>query len=255
METKREREQAFHDTAFSDMTRERVWGFYKVTRASRRAFEDRVRAEGPDGKRVLEYGCGASAQAFFLAAAGARVTGIDISPVAVEQGRARAAEEGLGDQVTFQVMDAESLDFPDDAFDLVVGSAVLHHLDLAAAYREMARVLSPDGSAVFIEPLGHNPLINAYRNRTPALRTVDEHPLLLRDLEQAREHFAEVDLEFFHLASLAAIPFRERRAFPRVLGALDGLDRRLFQLAPWLQRHAWMVVMRMARPTAPASAP
>ena len=186
--------------------------------------------------------------AFFMAAHGASVTGIDISPVAVEQGRRRAAADHVADQVTFEVIDAESLQFPDGTFDLVCGSGVLHHLDLSREYTaDSARVLQPHGTAVFVEPLGHNPLINAYRRRTPALRTVDEHPLLLRDLEQAREHFAKLELKFFHLASLAATPFRNRRGFERVLAALDRLDRVLFRIAPPLRRHAWMVVMRMDR--------
>ena len=111
MQTKQEREQAFHDHAFTDSIRAPVWGFYKVTGSSREAFREMLLAEGLSGKHVLEFGSGAAAQAFFLAGHGARVTGIDISPVAVEQGRRRAAEERLGDQIDFRVMDAERLDF------------------------------------------------------------------------------------------------------------------------------------------------
>lgn len=248
MSTKQEREQAFHDTAFAESIRAPVWSFYKVTRSSRRAFRDCLLAEGLAGKRVLEYGSGASAQAFFLAEQGAEVIGIDISPVAVEQGRRRAANEQLEDRIEFRVMDAERLEFPARMFDLVCGSAVLHHLDLALAYSEIARVLRLGGSAIFVEPLGHNPLINAYRDRTPKLRTVDEHPLLMRDLEQAREHFRKADTHFFHLTALAALPFRNRSRFPVLLSGLDGLDQRLFRIAPPLRKHAWMCVFRMSDP-------
>ncbi len=251
MQTKQEREQAFHDTAFADSTRAPVWGFYRITRASRLAFRELLVAEGLAGKRVLEYGSGASAQAFFLAQQGASVTGIDISPVAVEQGRQRAASEQLEGRIEFRVMDAERLDFESGAFDLVCGSAVLHHLDLSLAYPEIARVLRPGGAAIFVEPLGHNPLINAYRNRTPELRTVDEHPLLMDDLEQAREYFSEVDIQFFHLSSLAAIPLRNRQRFPAILSTLDQLDRGLFRVAPAIRRQAWMSVFRMADPLSP----
>jgi SAM-dependent methyltransferase len=255
MSTKREREQAFHDTAFAESTRAPVWSFYKVARSSRRAFRDWLVAEGLTGNRVLEYGSGVSAQAFFLAAHGADVVGIDISPVAVEQGRARAASEHLEDRIEFRVMDAERLDFPDRTFDLVCGSAVLHHLDLSLAYPEIARVLRPGGSAIFVEPLGHNPLINAYRNRTPSLRTVDEHPLLVRDLWQAREYFRQVDVRFFHLAALAALPFRDRSRFPAILSVLEPLDQWLFRVAPPLRKHAWMSVFRMFDPLGPDGRP
>jgi SAM-dependent methyltransferase len=255
MQTKQEREQAFHDTAFAESIRAPVWGFYKITGSSRRAFRDKLVEAGLSGKRVLEYGSGASAQAFFLAAQGATVTGIDISPVAVEQGTRKAADEQLEERVDFRVMDAERLDFPDGVFDIVCGSGVLHHLDLSLAYAEIARVLRPGGSAIFVEPMGHNPLINAYRRRTPALRTVDEHPLLQRDLDQAREYFRDVETDFFHLSSLAAIPFRDRSRFPALLSSLERLDRGLFRLAPGLRKHAWMAVMRMADPIAPEARP
>ncbi len=252
METKQAREQAFHDAAFAESIRAPVWGFYKITGASRRAFRDWLVAEDLAGKRVLEYGSGASAQAFSLAAQGADVTAVDISPVAVEQGRQRAVNEHLEPRIEFRVMDAERLDFADQTFDLVCGSAVLHHLDLSLAYPEIARVLRPGGSAIFVEPLGHNPLINAYRNRTPALRTVDEHPLLLSDLDQACRYFRELEVRFFHLSSLAAIPFRNRSRFPALLSALDQLDRGLFRVFPAVQKHAWMSVFRMADPIARA---
>ena len=101
-----------------------------------------------------------------------------------------------------------------------------------------------------MESLGHNPLINAYRRRTPSLRTVDEHPLLLADLEQAREQFRAVDARYFHLSSLAAIPIRRRQRFRSIVAALERLDRGLFRMAPGLQKHAWMVVLRMSDPVA-----
>jgi len=41
------------------------------------------------------------------------------------------------------------------------------------------------GSAIFIDPLGHNPAINMFRRSTPDLRTEDEHPLLLEDFRLA----------------------------------------------------------------------
>jgi ubiquinone/menaquinone biosynthesis C-methylase UbiE len=75
----------------------------------------------------------------------------------------------------FDVMNAEELEFEDAAFDVIFGSGIIHHLDVPRAYSELARVLAPGGSAVFVEPLGHNPLIRVFRNRTPELRTPDEH--------------------------------------------------------------------------------
>jgi hypothetical protein len=47
----------------------------------------------------------------------------------------------------------------------------------------MTKILQPKGKAIFIEPLGHNFLINLYRRLTPNIRSADEHPLLAKDLK------------------------------------------------------------------------
>jgi SAM-dependent methyltransferase len=237
-------EREFHDRAFSEDVRARAGKFYAVIRASR-AFYEGFLAERAQGARALEYGCGPGSYAFFLARHGAEVTGIDISETAIQQARAQAEQEDLA--VDFRVMNAERLDFPDDTFDLICGTGVIHHLELTTAYGELARSLKPDGAAAFVEPLGHNPLINLYRRRTPELRTRDEHPLLLGDVDLARSYFRRVEPHFFHLASLLAVPFRRRSGFAPLLGALDAVDRTLFRV-PALRRYAWQVVIVLSDP-------
>lgn len=248
MSTRHEREQEFHDVAFAESIRRRVWHFYDLTGASTDYMTRTLLAAQPQGKRVLEFGCGIKTNAIPLARAGAAVTGIDISSVAIETARRQAATAGVTARASFMPMNAESLEFDDDAFDIVCGSAVLHHLDLDRAYAEVARVLRPEGVAVFHEPLGHNPLINLYRRRTPELRTPDEHPLLMSDLQAATAHFDDVSTRFFHLQTLAAAPFRHRRGFSHVIGALDAADRVLFRLVPYARRHAWSAVIRFTGP-------
>jgi SAM-dependent methyltransferase len=245
---KQQREADFHDRVFAESVREKVWGFYDITQASSEYFWALIDNEAPSGKDVLELGCGLTAQAFRLARLGANVIGVDISPVAISQVRERARREGVDDRATFRVMDGEALEFNDDTFDIVCGSAIIHHLDTYKAYKEIARVLRPGGVAIFIEPLGHNPLINWYRRRTPTLRTPDEHPLLVPELELAAETFRGVDVRFFHLTSLMAIPLRGRRFFPFLVRRLDALDRRIFSVAPVLRKHAWFTVFRLAHP-------
>jgi ubiquinone/menaquinone biosynthesis C-methylase UbiE len=178
----------------------------------------------------------------------ASVRGIDISPVAVEQAAQAAAREAGLQDAEFRVMDGEALDFPDDSFDVVYGSAVIHNLELDRAFAEIVRVLRPGGKAVFLEPLGHNPAINLYRRLTPALRTPDEHPLTRGDLELAASFFAAPDYRFYHLFSLAAVPLRLTRAFDRLLSGLDALDRTLFRVVRPARRLAWYVVMELERP-------
>jgi SAM-dependent methyltransferase len=220
--------------------------YYSVVGASRVLYEDLLRARGA-GQDVLEYGCGPGSYAFFLAELGASVVGIDISTTAIEQARAAARERGA-EGVEFRQLNAESLDLPDDSFDLVCGTGILHHLDLDRAYAEIVRTLRPGGSAVFIEPLGHNPLINRFRKKTPSLRTEDEHPLRAGDFDLARRYFQEVDWRAFHLLALAAIPLRRLPAFGTIVRGLDAADRLLFRLVPPLEKHAWQAVLVFAGP-------
>jgi SAM-dependent methyltransferase len=142
-------------------------------------------------------------------------------------------------------MNAEALDFPDASFDRVTGSGILHHLDLDRAYAEIRRVLRPGGYAVFLEPLGHNPLINWYRRRTPHLRTEDEHPLMRRDLDVARATFPRVDARFFDLTTLAAVPLRRTRVFGAASKLTAALDRILLSAHSPLRHQAWVVVLEL----------
>lgn len=238
-----QREAAFHDRTFAEHSRAQVGRFYTITGASRRLYRDLI-TRACAGRAVLEYGCGPGSYAFDLAERGAHVTGVDISPVAIELARKTAAERGL--DVRFEVMNAESLDVADGSFDIVCGSGILHHLDLSRGLPEVRRVLKRGGRAVFLEPLGHNPLINWYRRRTPHLRSVDEHPLRVEDLAFFRRTFDHVTVRMFHLTSLAAVPLRKAPGFPAIVSALDAVDRGLFRTLPQLRKHAWSCVIEVS---------
>jgi SAM-dependent methyltransferase len=249
MEARKQREQQFHDTSYAEAVRAPLEKFYHtITEKSWREYRRLIGLDSAD-LEVLEYGCGTGSFAFELARMGARVTAIDLSPVALAQANHQARELGLNSHITCRTMDAEHLDFGDCSFDRIIGSGILHHLDLRRAYAEVARVLRPHGQAIFAEPLGHNPLINLYRKRTPQYRTVDEHPLRHRDLELAERFFGHVETRYYHLATLAAIPFRGRSFFRPLVGTLDALDTGLFRL-PKVRYLAWYTILIMSEPKA-----
>lgn len=239
------REREHHDARFAEGSAPRSADrFYAINRASD-AFFRREIEETPPGARVLDYGCGAGAYvALHAAQHGHRATAIDISPVAIERAHAQAVSLGVDGLIDFEVMDAEHLSFADDEFDLVCGLGVIHHLDLESALRECARVARPDGRAVFLEPLGHNPIINLYRRRTPEQRTVDEHPLVMRDFETVRRYFRHVDATYFHLFGLLALPLFGRNAFEPTLERLDAIDRVVLKTP--IRRYAWFVGLRLS---------
>lgn len=96
------------------------------------------------GKQVLEIGLGLGADHQRLAMGGAILTGVDISPRAIEHVRRRSDLMGINS--TLAEGDAENLKFPDNSFDIVFSWGVIHHTpDTAKAAREILRVLKPGG--------------------------------------------------------------------------------------------------------------
>ena len=99
-----------------------------------------------------------------------------------------------------------------------------------------------------MEPLGHNPLINLYRRMTPNLRTVDEHPLMMRDITNAKTFFRRVMPKHFVLQSLAAVPFHGRKSFRKVLHTLEASDALMFRCLPFTKRYSWQVILTLEEP-------
>jgi ubiquinone/menaquinone biosynthesis C-methylase UbiE len=94
-----------------------------------------------EGKRVLEIACGTGRFTVKLAQRGADIVGLDISKPMLAQGRAKAHEAGVNEQVEFMRGDAARLPFPDDHFDAVFAMRFFHLADTPAGFlREMARV-------------------------------------------------------------------------------------------------------------------
>ncbi len=239
------REQAFHNQIFNDKTRKVTDKFYAIFSLIEKKYIHLLTSNAK-GKKYLEYGCGEGSSAYLIAKNGGQVTGIDISDYAIEQAHLKAQNEHL--KIDFKHMNAEALDFEIDSFDVVCGSGIIHHLELIKAYKEISRVLKPQGKAVFMEPLGHNALINWYRNRTPHLRTEDEHPLLKKDLQALNTYFKKVELSFYFFSSLAAIALRNTFIFKPMLNILHTVDRVLFMLLPFLRWQAWFVLIEVSDP-------
>jgi len=68
--------------------------------------------------RALDIACGKGRSALFLAEQGFVVVAIDISPVALQEGRRRAQEKLL--TIAWQQADLEQIRLPENSFDLVI---------------------------------------------------------------------------------------------------------------------------------------
>jgi ubiquinone/menaquinone biosynthesis C-methylase UbiE len=239
-------EQRWSPEAEARVASDPMWSnfkYYAVEKESIDLREQWIR-ERAKGARVLDYCCGNGEEAIMVAKAGAAsAVGIDLSEVSIENCRQLAAQAGVSDRVTYKAMDAEALEFPDNAFDLIIEYGVLHHLDLDKAMSELSRVLTPKGAFIGTETLSHNILIKRYRQRTPELRTAweAEHILGHPQFQLIAKYFDRVDLVFFHLATLAAVPFRKSPLFPYILAPLRLIDTLLLKI-PGLKWQAWQVL-------------
>ncbi len=238
------REKEYHNKAFSQGVRKAVDKYYTIHKISLEKLYVLLKKHAT-GKRVLEYGCGPGHNAFFLAQHADELFAIDISDFAIEAAATKAQELGFKN-ARFMEMNAEELQFGDNSFDLVFGNSIIHHLDLEKSFNEIKRVLKPGGKAIFYEPLGHNMLINHYRKATPQMRTEDEHPLLMNDIALAQQHFKNVSVNFYHLSTLAAVPFRNTFLFDPFLRFLNATDQFLFSLFPAMKKQAWFCIMELS---------
>jgi len=186
-----------------------------------------------EGRRVVDLGCGPGDFSIFVARHGAQVEAVDVSPAALEITRQRAAANGVAALVQTRLMPAERLDFPDGAFDWVLGFGVLHHTDLAVLGPEIRRVLKPDGKALFREPLGANPALEFARRRLPyqgKYHSRHERPLNYADMALLGTFFRETHLrEFYLFSSLSRLLGGERGGLFRLLWAVDEFLLRHFR--------------------------
>ncbi len=91
------------------------------------------------GTYLLDYGCGHGMASVVFARRSARVTACDLSIGYCREARERARANGVSLNVV--QADGTRLPFCDRSFDRVWGNAVLHHLPLATAGRELWRML------------------------------------------------------------------------------------------------------------------
>jgi SAM-dependent methyltransferase len=126
---------------------------------------------GP-GMTVLELGCGTGYFTQELAHSGADIIGVDVSPELLEIAKARFSAAN----VRYELQNACALSYLDAMFDSVVGSSVLHHLEIKEAVREIYRVLKSHGTMCFTEPNMLNPQIAIQKNVPWVKRKLGDSP-------------------------------------------------------------------------------
>ena len=164
------------------------------------------------GQRLLDFGCGMGVAGVTFARLGYQVDGFDISPGNIAVAQHLASRHGLAKRCRFTTMTAEYLKYPNDHFDVIVGTDILHHVEIQPVLKEVHRVLKPGGIAIFKEPT-RIPILDDVREfklmQTIAPRhtsfdkhvhiTHDERKLTTNDVKLIKQSFDHVHIQRFSL--------------------------------------------------------
>ncbi len=202
------------------------------------------------GRRVLDFACGQGVTSCLLAARGAEVIGIDITPESIDT--ARELAERLGVSVDFICADLPTME-PLPAVDRVFGRYALHHVDPALVGSRLASMLVPDGWGAFVETTFTNPLLRFTRGHLVGrfgvanYGTADERPLDRRDFDDLGKIFGGLDdevaeLHFLHILDRSVLKYR----WPSLSKVCRSTDRALqrHRQLHWLSYHHVLVVGR-----------
>lgn len=155
--------------------------------------------------RVLELGCGAGSFTLALVRRLPEIElhAVDISPVALEAAKRRAADHP---RVQFHTADILNLP-PIGSFDAVVGNGILHHVPVERALLSVTQCLRPGGKALFFEPNLLNPHvaleklfrpIGALMGNTPDEQAFSRYQIVRVLAESGFRAVAAEPIEFVH---------------------------------------------------------
>jgi SAM-dependent methyltransferase len=189
---------------------------------------------------VLELGCGTGYFTSELVRSGAEIVAIDVSPDLLEIARTQHPAPN----VRYELQNAYAMSYPDASFDSVVGSSVLHHLEIQPALREIHRVLKPSGTIFFTEPNMLNPQIAVQKNVPWIKRKLGDSPdetaffrwPLRRLLD--KNGFGEIRIEPFD--------FLHPALAPRFIGPVERINRVLERM-PLISELAGSLYIRASK--------
>ena len=156
--SQRAKHEIDHGKILSQGDPELIWGWGTPAgrlRAKKRAELISINACLKPGMNILEIGCGTGLFTEMFAHTGAQIIGMDISPDLLEKAKARNLPK---DQVKFFEKNFHEYDI-DGSFDAVIGSSVLHHLDIIPALTIIYKLQKPGGCISFAEPNMLNPQV------------------------------------------------------------------------------------------------
>jgi SAM-dependent methyltransferase len=97
------------------------------------------------GQNVLDLGTGTGVLPRNLHKYGAKFTGADISANQIEQARKLTAEAGLSNDIEYVVASAETVNFPDNSFDVITACQCFQYFDKPIAMPKIHKMLKDGG--------------------------------------------------------------------------------------------------------------
>ena len=197
-------------------------------------------------KKVLELGTGTGGTATLLARRGAAVVGIDLLPFRLTEAKARAVEYNVAESISFALMDAIHLAFPDNTFDFILSKSVLVFTAHTQTAKECYRVLKPGGKAIFIENMRHHPAVWFYRKAFLKYSS-KLHYFSLRDVKTVGAEFGRLEHREFHLSAVSALFWQKCISIPLfykwTFRILNAIDTSLLKGLPFLKRFCWITAI------------
>jgi SAM-dependent methyltransferase len=200
------------------------------------------------GKTVLDYGCGAGENSVLVASHGADVVGVDISPDLLEIAGMRMEEHNFPVKSEFQVGSAHDLPLADESVDVVFGMAILHHLDLDLASKEVFRVLKKGGRAIFQEPVRNSKVVGFIRNLIPYTQpdvSPYERPLTDIELRKFAEPFSTYKSRSFNLPYVNLVEILASES--AIHHSLIKIDGKILTKLPFLNYYSTIQVVEMVK--------
>jgi 2-polyprenyl-3-methyl-5-hydroxy-6-metoxy-1,4-benzoquinol methylase len=160
------------------------------------------------GARVLDFGAGAGWLSRALASMGCEAVSLDISGKALELAEKVATERlpaNIASRISYSLYDGRKIALEDKSFDRVLSYDAFHHVaDQGETLAELSRVLSDNGSAVFVEP-------GPYHSKAPdSQEEMRRHQVIENDIrideiwDLAKQRgFIECRLWFFSLKPIS----------------------------------------------------
>jgi ubiquinone/menaquinone biosynthesis C-methylase UbiE len=182
-------------------------------------------------KRILGLGVGLGLEELHLLKMGGNVIFLDLSIQMLKLARRGAGLYNLAPILINS--NAHFLPFKSESFDMIIGTGILHHLNMEKAAPELARILVPNGKAIFIEPLEQPEPLVYLRAMIPVKWRESRGGGVLskKDLFYLWKNFGRIKIRKFHvLESLCRISnwLEDRRK------AISNIDRLLLTAFPLL---------------------